>query len=1263
MKTVYTVLLITFASAYVQAQKTPHNLFKEKAILLENIEIPTRRAAYFDFDVHSFRQEVKSDNGRQVPTIVLPLPDGSFEEFQVKESQVMSPKLAAKFPNIRTYTGVSTKNGYSSVRFDISPKGFHAMLFTPDGTVYIDPVNRQNDRDYQSYYKRDFLSGHKEAFQEKELFSKDETVASQINLLRSQGTSSRSSGSELRTYRMAVAATGEYTTFHGGTVEGALAAIVTTMNRVNGIYEREVSIRMVLVDNTDELIFTDAATDGFSNSDAEAFIDEVQVKIDEIIGDADYDIGHGVSTGGGGLAGTGPCISGRKASGITGSSQPIGDPYDVDFVAHEIGHQFSAAHTFNGSSGSCTTNRSASSAYEPGSGTTIMAYAGICSGQNVQSNSDAYFHTQSFDQIIAYSTVNQGNTCAVVTNTGNNAPTVEAGEGGFTIPISTPFKLDGSATDPDGDDLTYSWEQFDLGPAGAPESPTGNAPLFRSFAPVEESHRFFPQINDLVNNDNTMGEVLPLYSRDMTFRLTARDNKAGGGGVGYDQMNFHVTDKAGPFEVSSPNTNVTLDVLTTYTITWDVANTNIAPVSCQKVNILLSTDGGLTFPTILISNTNNDGEVVVLIPSIPTSEARIKVEAVDNIFFDISDVNFSISAPTEDDFSIFLDAEVLEVCSPDNAVYNIKVSEIGEFSTPVTLSVSGLADEYEAVFDTNPVVPGNDVTLTISNIASESGTFSLEVMGTAEGKDHIQHINLIVLDGAPDKVSLQAPSDGAVGVLLLPVLTWDTIVGASSYDVQLSTDIDFLNIIEEKNVVNEVNYLVASKLNGSSQYFWRIKAITFCGIGDYSEVNSFNTLETVCDNVDYTGNSVQISSSDTPTIISTIEIASNGTINDVNVKNINGLHSYIEDLVVTLISPAGTEVKLFSGICGSNNDFDLSIDDDSSISTISCPPTDQGVFKPQEPLAAFNQEQSQGVWTLRIDDTANQDGGQLDGWTLEVCTNKTGENKPTELVATVNSSSEIQLDWVDNALNETGYRIYRSKEGSEFIELVSLGVDIENYLDTDLDANVMYSYRLSAYNSGGDSEFALAEATTFDTPPLAPVDLVAENTITEIALSWEDVADNEVEFIVERSIGNNTSFVEISTVLSNVSSYTDTDVLYGILYIYRVYATNNGGNSDYSNEVISDLVTGLSSKELLDQVNIYPNPNQGIFQLSLEDNQQGTYEVLVTNLVGRTIQEIRLKKSSKILKYSFDLSDQSKGVYLIRISSMDGASTHRVVKY
>ncbi len=576
----------------------------------------------------------------------LPLPDGNYGRFQIVESPIMEPGLAAKFPEIKTYAGQGLDDPIATVRLDWTPQGFHAMILSSGGDVYIDPYARDNTTDYISYFKQDFLS--------------ERTAVQYPPLdpggLRAQETADLiavgvvgPTGAQLHTYRLAVAATGEYTQYHGGTVGLGQAAVVTAINRVTGIYEVEIAVRLQLVANNSAIIYTDPLTDPYTNGNPFALLTQNQTNLDIVIGSANYDVGHVFSTGGGGLASLAVvCNNFSKARGETGLSNPIGDPFYVDYVSHELGHQFGGNHTFNGSSGSCSGgNRNGSTAYEPGSGSTIQAYAGICSGQNIQSNSDAYFHTLSFDEMVAHTTAGSGSTCDVVTNTGNNSPVPNAnanGADGVTIPINTPFTLTGSATDPDDDALTYNWEQFDLGPAGHPDNPVNDAPIFRSFSAQTSPSRTFPQISDIVNNTHTLGELLPSYSRNLTFRLTVRDNRAGGGGVDHDQIAFTATASAGPFLVTAPNTAVTWTGNTTEPVTWDVANTTAAPVSCATVDILLSTDGGYTYPVTLDAGVSNDGSETVTVPNTPTNMARVKVACATNIFFDISNSNFTIEA-------------------------------------------------------------------------------------------------------------------------------------------------------------------------------------------------------------------------------------------------------------------------------------------------------------------------------------------------------------------------------------------------------------------------------------------------------------------------------------------------------------------------------------------------------------------------------------------------------------------------------------------
>ena len=571
----------------------------------------------------------------------LPMPDGTFREFLIEVSPVMAPGLAARYPEIQTYRAVADDDPAVTGRIDLTPHGFHAMITEPGGTIFIDPQPLGGDHHW-SYFKHDARTPETpwtcavDAHDHAPLFE----------ALTDTQASTLPSGDALRTYRLAAAATGEYTAFHGGTKADGLAAITTAVNRLNQLYNLELAIHFELVENNDDVVYTNSGTDPFSNSDSVAMLSQNQSNMDAVIGDANYDVGHVFSTDGGGVATVGtPCRSGLKARGASGRSAPVNDPFVIDILAHEVGHQFSARHTFNGSTGNCGagTNRTASSAYEPGSGSTIMAYSGICGSENLQGPADQNFHTHSFQQIVNYSTVSLGNGCPDITNTGNAVPVPDAGAD-YVIPVETPFMLTGSATDADGDSLTYSWEQYDLGPASPPSTDDGLRPIFRSFPPVDSPTRVFPRLSDILGNTSTLGESLPTTDRTLTFRFTVRDNAIGGGGVDFDTAELTTTTSAGPFRVTSQNGATEWPAGSTQTVTWDVAGTDTAPVNCAEVDIHFSGDGGQAFDTVLESAVANDGSQDVTVPPTPTLAGRIRVMCSDNVFFDINDVDISVPA-------------------------------------------------------------------------------------------------------------------------------------------------------------------------------------------------------------------------------------------------------------------------------------------------------------------------------------------------------------------------------------------------------------------------------------------------------------------------------------------------------------------------------------------------------------------------------------------------------------------------------------------
>lgn len=654
-------LTILFFYIPVSAQKS-ENLWTKttKQSLSKTLKVIRKtepaKATFFKLNINGLKTKLqnapkrKGFNGVSNVIVSFPNADGSLETYRVLEASVMAEILQEEHPNIRSYVGQSIENPSTIIRFSVTPQGLHTMIFSSNkGIQFMDPYAK-NDNSYIVYAKRDLPQ-----IEDRFICGVIDQISANKNNTVYGNVARNANDGMMREYRLAIASTIEYSQFHWEAAglnvvdtetdkkTAVLAAMVVTMTRVNGVYEKDLSLTMTLVANNKDIIFINSDT--FDNTDAGVLIGQSQTVIDATIGTANYDIGHTFSTGGGGLASLSQvCVNGNKAKGITGLSSPVGDAYDIDFVAHEMGHQFGANHTFNGTAGSCAGgNRVGSNAYEPGSGTTIMAYAGICSPQNVQNNSDAYFHQASLLEI--WANITTGNSiCAVQTATGNSAPTAIAGAS-FTIPVSTPYRLTGSSTDTDGTSShTFTWEQYDLGPAGLPLETNLTGPLVRAFEGATSPIRYIPKLIDLMNSGgSSTWEKLASVGRAINFKLTVRDNGVTGGQTAADNMTTTTVVAAGPFIVTSQAAmGISWIPNSTETIAWNVAGTTANGVNTANVNILLSIDGGLTFPTVLVANIPNDGTQNITVPNITASNCRIMVEAVGNIFFNVNTERFSI---------------------------------------------------------------------------------------------------------------------------------------------------------------------------------------------------------------------------------------------------------------------------------------------------------------------------------------------------------------------------------------------------------------------------------------------------------------------------------------------------------------------------------------------------------------------------------------------------------------------------------------------
>lgn len=1078
--TIFIVLCISGLSWAQSAQNFWTDVSSDNMFLPRNaeVELPAtnHRALSLDFGamLSTLRQAPMefTEAGRNSPVIMaLPMPDGTFENFRIQEAPVMAPGLAARYPQIRSFKGFGVDSKRSYVRLDYGPDGFHAYLRTPKGEVYIDPYASNQTAYYICYFSKDvdfpesetlscgYTPAHAEASPIEGLeFENNEDINFRDDALLS-----------FRTYRLALACTGEYASGHGGTLTSVMSSFNTAVNRLNAIFEQEVAVRMELIETNDELIFLDGATDPFDDpADGGGLLGQNQSFLNMNVGNANYDVGHiftgQCSDGLGGIAiPSSACVDGQKGLGVTCHSSSNVTSIVNRIMSHEIGHQFSARHTWNFCPNTVEDSPDqyhSESAMEPGSGSTIMSYAGTCGGgADVQNNGDLYYNIRSLESFIGFSTEGDGATCGTLTTTENNIPELELPyEDGFLIPISTPFELNASATDIDNDELTYCWEQHDTGPYGAPGSATlGTPPLFRSFPPREASNRVFPRLGLIVSNSSSNFEVLPTYSRELSFSCTVRDNHDGFSSSVWEIVEFRATESAGPFLVMGPNEGMEQWEAGDYVeVTWDVANTDNAVVNCQMVNIKLSVDGGFNYPITLATNTPNDGSAFISVPDAITTDARVKVEAADNIFFDISNQDFEIVPATEPGFAVSVSPASQVICLPGEASFDLNTISLLEYDSTITLDiVEGLPENAIANFSTTAVTPSESTSLNIDlSAVSASGTYDVVVRAVGPNADTtLRTLQIRTVSTDYSDLVLTGPVDGENGIGLSTTFSWSNSNAAQRYDFQLATSPTFEleSILEFANNLTDTSYTPSILLEENALFYWRIIPSNECGVGDPLLPASFHTQSVNCAPNDASDTPINISGTGTPTVQSTLFVESDGIISDVNIPLLRANYQPVNSLRATLISPAGTEVVLFDQNCGTTLNLLLGFDDDAP-NEIQCPPDDAIVFKPIEPLSAFIGENTAGNWTMRLEVVESGFGasGAFQDWSLEFCASETPvsplliTNEALELPPGMSKAitpAELEVTDEDNTPFEIEYTLVTVPEnGTLYFQGTPLGI-------------------------------------------------------------------------------------------------------------------------------------------------------------------------------------------------------------------------------
>ncbi|GAC16033.1 reprolysin-like metallopeptidase [Aliiglaciecola lipolytica] len=778
----------------------------------------------YELNIDSVALDKLKTNQLSEFTLAIPTPEGEFLPFKFKQVKVMADELAAKFPSIRSFSGFNINNPKDEGRFDLSDDGLSGM-FKIDGQWAILTFDKLNDKqDYVSYWVKDEVYPNTEnshLIQQQDFLSLPSNIkALSRSLDATNNEAARANGNAVTTYRIAISTSGEYTTQNGGEA-GTIAELARLINRINEVLLTDLAIQFEIVANNDRIIYTDSSTDPFTNN-ASDDLDANQIAIDDLIGAANYDIGHVLNTDSGGLATIQSiCVENFKARGQTGSNRPFGESFYIGLVIHEFGHQLGAEHTFNAAnSGACSEDqRSRNSAVEPGSGSTVMSYAGICGSQNIEDDSEDYFHSHSVEQI---QTVLSRRNCGSVESNGNAIPVISTSQYNHTIPANTPFVLSAEVTDADNDQLTFVWDQINPGGFdGITESAqemaedNGFNPLFRSNPPSSSATRYFPQLNQVLNNSVSFGEAYPTTERELTFELMVRD---GNGGVNTLLANLDVQPTNDAFSVSRPETDVRWIGGQSHLVQWNVAQTNVSPISCANVDILLDADGDQVFESILLANTSNDGQENIISPSTDTSNARLMVRCSDNVFYAVNPGRFEI-VPGDDPVAPLITGQITRSASED---------------TSFTLDFDDLiVDDPDSAYPSNfslDILPGANYVATGTSVTPNtdfSGTLTLNVVvndGVSDSNVFAFVVQIEAVNDAPVAVNDSLTIEQDSGQISIDALDNDTDV---DQDTLIISDVTYVGSGRVSIENGLILYTPANGFFGSDSIIYRIEDPSF----------------------------------------------------------------------------------------------------------------------------------------------------------------------------------------------------------------------------------------------------------------------------------------------------------------------------------------------------------------------------------------------------------------------------------------------------